>query len=51
MDRRIIIGGTECTDDASDAEWFELGEIINLDFGKTVEIINKVDMIRKSLVP
>ena len=44
-------GELNATDDASDAEWFELSEIINLGlWEKTVELINKADMIRKSLV-
>ena len=48
----FVSGELNAADDASDAEWFELSEIINLGlWEKTVEIINKADMIRKSLVP
>ena len=48
----FVSGELNAADDASDAEWFELSEINNLGlWEKTVEIINKADMIRKSLVP
>ena len=48
----FVSGELNAADDASDAEWFELSEIQNLGlWEKTVEIINKADMIRKSLVP
>ena len=48
----FLSGELNAADDASYAEWFELSEIKN--FGlweKTLEIINKADMIRKNLVP
>ena len=48
----FVSGELNAADDASDAEWFELSEIKNQGlWEKTVEIINKADMIRKSLVP
>ena len=48
----FLSGELNAADDASDAEWFELSEIKNLGlWEKTVEIINKADMIRKNLVP
>ena len=48
----FLSGELNAADDASDAEWFELSEIKNLGhWEKTVEIISKADMIRKSLVP
>ena len=48
----FVSGELNAADDASDAKWFELSEIKNLGlWEKTVEIINKADMIRKSLVP
>ena len=48
----FVSGELNAADDASDVEWFELSEIKNLGlWEKTVEIINKADMIRKSLVP
>ena len=47
----FLSGELNAADDASDAEWFELGEIKNLGlWEKTVEIINKADIIRKRLV-
>jgi ADP-ribose pyrophosphatase YjhB (NUDIX family) len=47
----FVSGELNADDDASDAEWFELGEIKNLGlWEKTVEIINKADIIRKRLV-
>ena len=47
----FVSGELNAADDASDAEWFELSEIKNLGlWEKTVEIINKADMIRKNLV-
>ena len=48
----FLSGELNAADDATAAEWFELSEIKNLGlWEKTVEIINKADMIRKSLVP
>ena len=48
----FVSGELNAADDASDAEWFKLSEIKNLGlWEKTVEIINKADMIRKILSP
>ena len=47
----FVSGELNAADDASYAEWYELSEIKTLGlWEKTVEIINKAEMIRKNLV-